>query len=322
MITAAFTAYKLFKGLRVLFNQFVLGKLFGPALDLKKLGKWAGKNYSGQLKVFLFFILSPVVTGATDGIGLAYAKQLAERGIPIVLVSRSQEKLDKCAREIEQKYHVETKTIAFDFTKPYDSYGAVKKGLAGLEVGFLLNNVGIGVDPIRLTETPNCEKVLNDICHVNALSAAMMTYYVLPGMMQRRKGAIVNNASFSAYIPVPFMSVYPATKSFVDYFSRGMSMECASHGIFVQSLMPHFVQTKILNNNDPPSLFRPSPESFCRSAIGTVGRAERTFGYFPHHILSWLADMLGEKVVFEMLRKEFMDIRSKTLKKLGVAPQD
>ncbi|ELU05972.1 hypothetical protein CAPTEDRAFT_123249 [Capitella teleta] len=267
LIVAVFLGYRICQGFYNIFNQFVLGRIFGPALDLKKLGKWA------------------VVTGATDGIGLAYAKQLAKRGICIVFVSRSQEKLEHCAQEFAEKYGVETKTIVFDFSQPYDKYETVKKGLAGLEVGILVNNVGMGTTTIRLTETPDCDKKLNDLIHIQALSCAMMTHCVLHDMMERRKGVIVNVSSFTAYVPMPFMSIYPATKAFVDFFSRCMSKECETHGILFQCLLPHFVQTKMLLEDREPNLMRPSPDTFCKSAIGTLGRSERTFGYFPHFVL-------------------------------------
>ncbi|ELT87343.1 hypothetical protein CAPTEDRAFT_220079 [Capitella teleta] len=391
LIVSVFLGYRICQGFYNIFNQFVLGRIFGPALDLKKLGKWA------------------VVTGATDGIGLAYAKQLAKRGICIVFVSRSQEKLEHCAQEFEEKYGVETKTIMFDFSQPYHKYDTVKKGLAGLEVGILGNirltwreylicalswspagDDYIAISKVTTTQplgkfnhrrldlsskrleagrspcnkaqqlssfeseqehgkrrcTPPvyfkdydtdgsgslprelkvdmqvpsahsakkgkrfgggcflpppcpCDK-LNDLTHIQALSYAMMTHCVLPGMMERRRGAVVSVSSFSAYVPMPFLSIYPATKC----------------------LLPHLVRTKMLFDDREPNLLIPSPDTYCKSAIYTLGRSERTFGYFPHFLLGCVADLLGERRAFEYIKDDLMRARYRTLKELGISPQD
>merc|ERR1719450_829776 len=100
---------------------------FGVKKDLKKYGSWA------------------VVTGATDGIGKAIAKQLAKRGINIVLISRSSDKLTTVAEELVT-FNVQVKTITYDFSDA-NNYGQIAEEIEDLDIGILVNNVGISYDP-------------------------------------------------------------------------------------------------------------------------------------------------------------------------------
>ena len=111
-------------GMRIFNNigTFFLG--FG-AVNLKKYGSWA------------------VVTGCTDGIGKAYAEHLAKRGLNIVLISRTLEKLQEQAKFITDKYKVETKVIAVDFTEQTSIYTTIRNELGDLDIGVLVNNVGM-----------------------------------------------------------------------------------------------------------------------------------------------------------------------------------
>ncbi|XP_051919267.1 very-long-chain 3-oxoacyl-CoA reductase-B isoform X1 [Hippocampus zosterae] len=270
-VTAAWlsvcSVYRLLAGIKV----WVLGngRLVSPA----KLGKWA------------------VVTGATDGIGKAYAEELARRGFAIVLISRSQEKLDEVSKAIESKYGVETKTITADFSS-VNIYSQIEDALAGLEIGVLVNNVGISYSyPEFFLSVPNLDTFIDTLVNVNITSVCQMTRLVLPQMAERKKGAILNISSASGMYPVPLLTVYSASKAFVDFFSRGLQAEYKSKGIIIQSVLPFFVATK-LSKIRRATLDTPSPERYVAAELNTVGLQAQTNGYLPHALMGWASTAL------------------------------
>uniref|UniRef100_A0AAX7SRE1 3-ketoacyl-CoA reductase n=1 Tax=Astatotilapia calliptera TaxID=8154 RepID=A0AAX7SRE1_ASTCA len=260
--------YRLLTGFRI----WVLGngQLLSP-----KLGKWA------------------VVTGATDGIGKSYAEELARRGFAMMLISRSQEKLDDVARSIEEQFKVETRTIAVDFGKT-DIYSKIEEGLAGLEIGVLVNNVGVSYPyPEYYLHIPDLDNVSNLYLKMGTFSYCMfsMTRLVLPRMCERSKGVILNISSASGMYPLPLLTVYSATKAFVDFFSRGLQEEYRRQGILIQSVLPFFVVTK-MTRIKKPTLDKPTPERYVAAELTTVGLQSQTNGYFPHAVMGWVTTKL------------------------------
>ncbi|XP_053279705.1 very-long-chain 3-oxoacyl-CoA reductase-B [Pleuronectes platessa] len=277
------------------FRLWVLGngRLVSPTL----LGKWA------------------VVTGATDGIGKAYAEELARRGFGIVLISRSQEKLDEVSKVISSKCGVETKTIAADFSA-VDIYPKIEEGLAGLEIGVLVNNVGISYSyPEFFLNVPNLDTFIDNMVNINITSVCQMTRLVLPQMVERKKGAILNISSASGMYPVPFLSVYSASKAFVDFFSQGLQAEYKGKGIIIQSVLPFFVATK-LSKIRRATLDKPTPERYVAAELNTVGLQTQTNGYLPHAILGWVTTaLLPAKILNMYLMSMGLSQRARYLKK-------
>ncbi|XP_056134360.1 very-long-chain 3-oxoacyl-CoA reductase-B [Lampris incognitus] len=294
-LTAAWVSvcsvYRLLSGLRV----WVLGngRLVSPA----RLGRWA------------------VVTGATDGIGKAYAEELARRGFAIVLISRTQEKLDEVSKSIESKCGVETKTIAVDFSAG-NIYPKIEDGLSGLEIGVLVNNVGISYSyPEFFLNIPNLDSFIDTMVNINITSVCQMTRLVLPRMVERKKGAILNISSASGMYPVPLLTVYSASKAFVDYFSRGLEAEYKSKGIIIQSVLPFFVATK-LSKIRRATLDKPSPERYVAAEINTVGLQSQTNGYLPHAIMGWVTTaLLPTRILRSVVMGMGLSQRARYLKK-------
>ncbi|XP_078283759.1 hydroxysteroid (20-beta) dehydrogenase 2 isoform X1 [Rhinoraja longicauda] len=262
-------SWKLLLGIRI----YVLSKFWRA--DLTYFGEWA------------------VVTGATSGIGKAYAHELARRGLNIVLVSRSLEKLNATAKEIEQQQGKRTKIVQADFTSGTDIYGPIEAALKDLNIGILVNNVGKGYDelPCYFLGVPNVQKAIIDIMNCNALSVPMMTSIVLPQMLERKKGVVINISSEAGCHPHPLLTMYSATKVFSDFFSRALNAEYKPRGIIIQCVMPLLVSTNLTHEIES-NLFVKQADDYVREALNTVGITEQTRGCISHALQHFFIENL------------------------------
>ena len=276
---------------------YFLGPRFGLCgVDVRNLGSWA------------------VVTGASEGIGKGYALELARRGLNVVIMSRSREKLQKVADEIQEKYKREVLIISVDFTQGQVVYPRLAEKLKDLEIGVLVNNVGLSHAYAQfLLEASN--QRLRDMVELNCQAMVQMTHMLLPAMVARRRGAIINISSTSSLFPVPLLGVYSATKIFVNYFSSALLHEYRSKGIIVQNVMPNFVSTAMTKMRR--NFLVPSPLVYAHSAVATLGIQSSTFGCLPHAFIGFLyrtIPMLGMQISWHMLtyaRKRYLKIMEK-----------
>ncbi|EFA80239.1 steroid dehydrogenase-like protein [Heterostelium album PN500] len=245
-----------------------------------------------------------VITGATDGIGRAYTHELARRGMNVCLISRSEDKLKKETEDIQQKFKVQTKHIAFDFntTKDDDYLNKLLPQLNQIEVGILVNNVGISYDhPMYLEELPNDR--IDALINLNVRAATVLSKAILPSMLERKRGAIINLASISGMASIPFLSVYSGTKAFIERFSTSLNCEYANRGIFVQCIAPGIVVSN-MSKIRKPSLFIPMPNVYARAAINCIGYEKSTAGYWAHRVQTFLITVIptfiSEKLMYDM----------------------
>lgn len=267
-----------------------------PGKDLKKYGAWA------------------VITGCTDGIGKAMAEQLARKGLNLVLISRTASKLQEQARDIEAKYKVETKTVAVDFASDSATLlEPVKQALKGLPVGILVNNVGVSYDHAEFFGDLDQARI-DAIVHVNIVGTTAMTQLVLPSMVERKRGAIVNVSSVSSLLNEPLYSVYSGSKAYVNNFSQGLYWEYKRQGVHVQTTLPGFVATK-LSKIRATSLFVPSPNAWARAAIAHIGYESLSIPYWSHALQVWLANLLPSSTVASFLLKNGLSIRHRAHQK-------
>ncbi|CAF99944.1 unnamed protein product [Tetraodon nigroviridis] len=142
-----------------------------------------------------------------------------------------------------------------------------------------------------------------------------MTHLVLPQMVERKRGAILNISSASGMYPVPLLTVYSASKAFVDFFSRGLQAEYKSRGVVIQSVLPFFVATK-MSKIRRPTLTVPSPESYVSAALSTVGLQTQTNGYLPHAIMGWVTTaLLPAKILTGHVMRMNLSMRAYNLKR-------
>ncbi|KAL8219754.1 UNVERIFIED_CONTAM: hypothetical protein K2H54_032810 [Gekko kuhli] len=217
--------------------------------------------------------------------------QLARRGLDVVLISRSMEKLKQVATEIEQQHGRRTKVIQTDFTHGSEIYEPIRAALQGLEIGILVNNVGWATEaPVHFMDIVKDVKTIDNIVNCNMLSTVKMTQIILPQMVARKKGIVINLSSMAGWRPVPLQLLYSSTKAFVHFFTEALEIEYRSKGIIMQSILPMFVDSNMTVDVD--KFLKISAKSFVWQALNTVGLTNKTNGCLIHAILNNVADTM------------------------------
>ncbi|NEQ96288.1 MAG: SDR family oxidoreductase [Cyanothece sp. SIO2G6] len=177
-----------------------------------------------------------LITGASSGIGAAFAQAMAVRGDSLVLVARSQDKLETLAQQLRQQHGVRVEVIVQDLTQD-DAATAIAHAVRTLNmtVDVLVNNAGFG-DYGAFCDGDRTKQL--DMIRLNILALTDLTYQFLPGMIERQSGHIINVASIAAFQPIPYLAVYAATKSFVLSFSEALWVEVEPFGVKVLALCP------------------------------------------------------------------------------------
>lgn len=177
-----------------------------------------------------------LVTGASSGIGLEFARVLAEKGYDLILVARSKDALEALAQGIRQEHQRDVWVYGMDLSLP-DSGKKLFHELEtkGMFPEVLINNAGFG--DYGFFHECNLDKQMQMI-DLNVRSLTEMTHLFGSMMVARKKGRIVNLSSTAAFQPGPLMSVYYATKHYVQAFSVALANEWKAHGVSVTSLCP------------------------------------------------------------------------------------
>ncbi|THU44477.1 hypothetical protein C4D60_Mb02t07790 [Musa balbisiana] len=253
-----------------------------PGKDLRRYGSWA------------------VVTGSTDGIGRAFALQLARRGLNLVLVGRSPDKLRDVADAVRAARDppIRVETVVVDLAGDLaDGVARLRTAIQGLDVGILVNNAGVSYPYARFFHEVD-EELMGNLIKVNVEGVTRITQAVLPGMLERKRGAIVNIGSGAAIVipSDPLYAVYAATKAYIDQFSRCLYVEYKGKGIDVQCQVPLYVATKMASIRKS-SFIVPSADTYARAALRWIGYEPRCTPYWPHSLIWCLLSVIPESAI-------------------------
>ncbi|TPX41503.1 hypothetical protein SeMB42_g04020 [Synchytrium endobioticum] len=229
-----------------------------------------------------------VVTGASDGIGKEFALQLAKKKFNVVLLARTRSKLEAVSDEAKKLASgVETKVIPFDFmnAKPSD-YESLGKTLSELNVTVLVNNVAVNHDiPIPFVDEE--ASVIEGIVDVNIKATMKVTRLVLPSMIAKEKGIIMNLGSFAGQVPTGFLSVYSASKAWLKSWSLALNQELRPKGVMVQHLNTYFVTTS-MSKIRKPSVTTPTAKDYVNSVINSLGKGPNVTPFWSHSWAEWV----------------------------------
>jgi short-subunit dehydrogenase len=229
-----------------------------------------------------------VITGGSDGIGEAFARQLAEAGINLVLVSRSAGKLEALATPLRAAHGIEVRTLPVDLSEE-SAIARIKEATEGLEVGLYVSNVGavFGAGRFLRSEPEDIERTLR----LNSWSHALLSLHFGKGMLERGRGGIILVGSMAGNAGGASTVIYGAGKAFAQIFAEGLWSEVKPKGIDVLYVVVGAVDTpkrQSLNIADSPDQFVADPAEVAREALAALPEGpvwvprhlEEDFAYF------------------------------------------
>ncbi len=187
-----------------------------------------------------------LITGASAGIGAELARVFAKHGHRLTLVARRRDKLAALAKELEDEHHVDVQLVVQDLAKATGPAALLKAvDAAGEPVGILVNNAGvIEVGPFAQSDTAKLVGLVN----LNVRALTELTSLVVPRMVERGFGKVLNVASLAAFQPVPSMAAYAASKAYVLALSEGLAEELKGSGVSVTALCPGLTDTAMMGD--------------------------------------------------------------------------
>lgn len=244
--------------------------------------------------------MNALVTGASSGIGLQYSRELASRGYDVVMVSNQEVEIKQCAEDIAKEFGVKTYPVFKDLTEPDAPHGLLDycKG-HNLDIDVLINNAGVFFFN-QLVKTSEQRIALMLELHVRAVT--MMCRVFGEDMASRHRGYILNMSSLSAWMTMPGISIYNATKSYILNMSRSLWYEMKDYGVSVTAVCPGAVDTTLYGLSNywrrvavgigvsmrPEKLARKALNAtFKRKKYYIPGAINRPFRFVIKHLPDW-----------------------------------
>ena len=227
-----------------------------------------------------------IVTGASAGLGEHYTRQLAERGLSVLIVARRLNRLSELASELMSKHQVEIECLSLDLTAT-DAIESLLDACQNKDIGLLVNNAGFG---IKKAFAENEYSALRDMVRLNCEIPVLLTHALLDKLKNRDTAGIINLASVAGFQPTPFMSVYGATKAFDLLFSEALSSELEGSGIDVLAVCPGSTDTEF-HAVAGYLTFRKldDPRSVVLKSLNCLGKRAVYIHGFKHRLLIFLS---------------------------------
>lgn len=252
-----------------------------------------------------------LITGASGGIGKAFAEELAARKTNLVLVARSEEKLKQIAKKLEQKHQVKVEVIAKDLTET-NATNEVFDFINNREItiDLLVNNAGFGdYGDFAERDGERQQKMIQ----LNIMALVDLTHKFLPLMRQLRSGSIINVSSIAGFQPMPYISVYAATKAFVISFSEALWAENKDYGVKVLVVCPgptetdFFIEAKFPENLASANNKIATPEEVVKDALQGLeqGYSNVVSGGLANKIIVNMHRFLPRESLVSAIAKQF-----------------
>lgn len=253
-----------------------------------------------------------LITGASYGIGATYARELAARKTDLILVARSEDKLQQLATELQEGSGIKAEAIALDLIEPAAGTKLFETvAQKGLTVDLLINNAGFG--DYGTFADRDLQRQL-DMVQLNIKVLVELTHLFLKQMQERRSGSIINVSSIGGFQPMPYMSVYAASKAFVLNFSEALQAENKNTGVTVQALCPGPTESNFFENAKFPQSFAAttsqnyaSSEEVVRDSLDALGKDRSTVvtGSFFNQVIVNLPRFLPREMLVNVIEKQF-----------------
>lgn len=255
--------------------------------------------------------LLATVTGASSGIGEAFARELAARGYDLLLIARRKRRLDKLAAELHAAHGCSADVLTADLTRSAGLSRVEEVLERSRRLALLVNDAGMG-DFGSFADSDREREELE--IRLNVIAVMRLTHAVLPGMIRRGRGAIINVSSTAGFAPCPQFATYGATKAFVNSFTEALHDELHESGVKVQALCPGLTHTEIFeragtDTSGLPAFLWMEPQAVVNESLdaldagsvvcvpGLGNRALATLArVLPHVVGSRLTGVLGSRV--------------------------
>ncbi|KFF24292.1 SDR family NAD(P)-dependent oxidoreductase [Chryseobacterium vrystaatense] len=183
-----------------------------------------------------------VVTGASQGLGKAFAENLASKKINVILVSLPGQHLKELSQQIEETYQIKAHYYEVDLSVNENVMKLTEWLNRSFEIHILINNAGLGGTKKFVDASSS---YINTILQVNVAATSLITHQLLPNLLRQPKAYILNVSSMAAFSPIGFKTVYPASKTFIHSFSRGLHEELKDTNVFVSVVNPGAMKTNV-----------------------------------------------------------------------------